>query len=128
MGPSTAPLNTMTTETIAILGLIVFGLVFGTLTARSSIKREPITASNGLAKASHYLAASILCTVTPTVLVSIFVLHLGFIGAVSIAVVMFAIAFVLLMPYAILERPALDEKAKRQDQGWTKEDALSSGL
>ena len=100
----------MTTETIAILGLIAFGLVFGALTARSSMRREAITANSSLAKVSHYLAASILCTVTPTVLVSIFVLHLGFIGAVSVAVVMFAIAFVLLLPYGILERPALDEK------------------
>lgn len=128
MGPHTAPPNVMTTETIAILGLIVFGLVFGALTARSSMRREAITANSSLAKVSHYLAASILCTVTPSVLVSIFVLHLGFVGAVSVAVVMFAIALVLLLPYGILERPALEEKAKHQDQGWTKEDALTSGL
>ena len=117
----------MTKEIIVILGLIVFGLVFGALTARSSIKRESIAAGS-IAPVLHYLASSILCTVTPTVLVSIFVLHVDFIGAVSVAVVMFAVAYLLLLPYAALERPALADKTAQVDQGWTKEDALSSGL
>jgi hypothetical protein len=47
---------------------------------------------------------------------------------VLIAVVMIAIAFIFLIPYAFAEKPALDKLAKQEDRGWTKEDAETSGL
>jgi hypothetical protein len=65
---------------------------------------------------------------TPTILVSIFVLHLGFIRAVLVALTMFILALILLLPYALLEKPALDAKTREEDRGWTREDAISSGL
>ena len=51
-----------------------------------------------------------------------------FAHAIVIALVMIATALILLIPYAILEKPHLDKLAQAEDQGWTREDAETSGL
>ncbi|QPC80987.1 hypothetical protein G4Y79_14875 [Phototrophicus methaneseepsis] len=117
----------MSREAIAILGLVIFGLIFGYFTSRSSQKREAIY-SGPIAQVFHYLASSLLCTLTPTILVSVIVLHVGFIRAVLIALAMFILALILLLPYALLEKPAIEDREKQDDRGWTREDAISSGL
>ena len=117
-----------TNQLIAIIALATFGLGFGTLTARVSQSRQQIHGGT-IAKAFHYLACSIMTALTPTLLTSIFVFHLGFVRAVLVVLVLFVLAIALLLPYAVVENPAqvAYEKSK-EERGWTAEDALRSGL
>lgn len=116
------------TEIIAVIALTAFGLIFGVLTARGSNRRDPIH-SGPPGQVLHYLACSVVSAITPTILVSLFVLHVGFIRAVLIAVLMFAAALLLLMGYAAVERPAKQAYEREQaNKGWTEADARASGL
>lgn len=114
-------------DLIAIVGLVIFGLVFGALTARSSEKREAIQ-SRGAAQVFHYLACALWATVTPTVLVSVLVLELGLLPALGIAFSMVGVAYIMLILFAMLEQPALVRIQQQEDSGWTEADARSSGL
>lgn len=116
----------MSTEMIALIALIGIGAVFGGFTARSSIQREAIH-GGPIARASNYISAALMAALTPTVLCSITVFELG-LWALLIAVVMVILAVVALIPYAIVELPAMQATAAREDRGWTEEDARTSGL
>ncbi len=129
-----------TTDILAYAGLAIFGLVVGTLTARSSDKRETIRTDNPVARFFHYLSCSIMSIIAPTVLVTVLIVHphwatIGgiaispFMQLIGIAVVLFVSAIVLLIPYGTFEKPALVAYAATQeDRGWTEKDARSSGL
>lgn len=112
---------------VPIVLLVAFGLIFGYRTWRSSHKRETSSAT-GIAQVFHYLASGIMATVTPTVLTCVIIFETGLIPAVLVGVAMFIIALLLLIPYAIFEKSAQDRAAAKLDRGWTREDALSSGL
>jgi len=112
---------------LPIILLAVFGLIFGYTTWRSSNKREA-TSATGIAQVFHYLASGIMATVTPTVLTCVIVYETGLIPAVLVGVAMFLFALVLLIPYAAFEKSAQERAAANLDRGWTREDALSSGL
>ncbi len=116
------------THLIAIAVLVAFGFGFGALTARASQARQKIHGGS-TAKLFHYLACAVMTALTPTALTSIFVFHVGLLGAIIVIVSMFLLALALLIPYSIVETPAQAayEKSK-QERGWTAEDALRSGL
>jgi hypothetical protein len=128
-------------KSIYILILVVMGLGVAYTTSRSSNKREKLhggTASQVL----NYLASGLLAMLAPTVLCNVVFIHPNFLGTVApfgwnitafihalvIALIMVGIALLLLMPLAAIEKPFLDKLAKREDKGWTKEDAETSGL
>jgi len=117
----------MTTETIVVLFLIGFGLLFGYFTAQSSNNRQSIH-SSGLPRVFHYLSAAIMSALTPTILLSIFVLHLPFVQLILLAVGLFVLAILLLIPFAVFEKPLIEKAAQAKDQGWTEENARTSGL
>lgn len=129
-----------TTDILAYAGLVIFGLFFGTFTVQSSNKRETIRTDNAVARLCHYLSCSIMSALTPTVLVTVFIVHphwatIGGIAfsplvqLIGLVVILFALAVLLLIPYASYEKPALAAyTAKQEDRGWTEQDARESGL
>lgn len=117
----------MSRELIVLVILVVCGVVFGWTTAQSSLKREKIH-SSGLARVFHYLSSALMAALTPAVLLFIFVLHLPFLTAIGIAISMFALSVLFLVPFAFLEKPALEAARAKEDRGWTEKDARESGL
>jgi hypothetical protein len=119
----------MAKEQIALLVGLAFAVVFGFFTARSSNRREKIYGGL-LAQAFHYIGAGSFVAVLPVVLVSLIVGG-GFNLAFPMGVGFLVTSLAALVIFAFFERPAL-EAAKRseaaEDHGWTKEDAISSGL
>jgi uncharacterized membrane protein (DUF485 family) len=119
----------MAKEQIALLVGLAFAVVFGFLTARSSNKREKIYGGL-LAQVFHYIGAGSFVAVLPVVLTSLIVGG-GFKLAFPMGVGFLVTSLVALVVFAIFERPALEaakRKIKTEDRGWTKEDAISSGL
>jgi hypothetical protein len=116
-------------EQIVLLVGLAFAVVFGFLTARSSNRREKIYGGL-LAQIFHYIGAGSFVAVLPVVLTSLIVGG-GFKLAFPLGIGFLATSLIALVVFAIFERPAL-EAAKRtleaEDRGWTKEDAISSGL
>lgn len=123
----------MNGDAFAVSFLVIFGIVAGYFVARSSNEHETIE-GGALAKASNYLASALLVAMAPTVLCSVLVIHPTFIlnstllSAVVIALVMVGIALVLLLPYALAEKPHIEQRGSQEDAGWTREDAETSGL
>lgn len=116
-------------QVITIITLIAFGLGVGLFTARSSRRHEPIHNDSPFANFCHYLACAFLTAMTPAILTSIFIFHLGLFGALAVGVVLFAGGYLLLIPYAMIEQPAAASAlSARQERGWTREDAEQSGL
>ena len=112
--------------TILLVGL-VFGALFGPLTARSSNRREPIY--GGLpAHFFHILAAIALVAPLPSILTGL-VLGEGLLG-LPIAISLLLSGFVFLLIFAAFENPArIKHKPEESDEpGWTAEDAMKSGL
>lgn len=128
-------------DTIWILILVGLGLFLGYRTALSANKQEEIH-SGDLAKLLNYVAAALIATVAPTVICNVLFIHPNFLGevrlfninfttlvhALLIAFLMTVTALILLMVYAILEKPHIDSIAEQEDRGWTREDAETSGL
>jgi len=107
--------------------LTVLGLVLGAGVARSSNSREAIL-SGSPATLFHYLACCILSVITLTILGSIFFVEMSLLSVVLLAVGMIVLALVLIMIYAVFEKPAIDQQVQAEDKGWTEKDARTSGL
>lgn len=128
-------------DSIYVLILVGLGLFIAYRTSQSANNREK-THSGGIANVFNFVAAGLIAMLAPTVLCSIFFIHPDFLGevtlggfnltvlahAVLIAVTMIIVALILLIPYAILEKPHLAKLAQKEDKGWTREDAETSGL
>ncbi len=104
--------------------------------ARNSVQRQAI--HSGPARIMHYLAASTMTAVTPTVLLNLIVMRIGFLPVVGehwnvilstvvIVLAMVASTLFFLVLHAILEKPYLGQ-VSAVDRGWTEEDARTSGL
>jgi hypothetical protein len=118
----------MSRELVVLVGLLLFGAYFGFRTAQASGRRSKIYGSHPVARFFHYVACGILASVTPFVLSSVFVLHLPLLQAVLTAVSFFAVALVMLIPFAFFEKPYVEEAKRAKDRGWTAQDAKTSGL
>lgn len=118
----------MSRELIVLVGLLLFGAYFGFRTAQASGNRSKIYGNHPVARFFHYVACGILASVTPFVLSSVFVLRMPILSAVLTAVGFFVAALVMLIPFAILEKPYAEEAKRAKDRGWTAQDAKTSGL
>lgn len=113
-------------QTALLIG-VGFAVIFGFLTARSSNKREKIYAGP-LAHIFHYIGAGSFTGVLPVVLASLIVGG-GFELAFPLGVIFVLVSLGALVLFAVVEKPARDEALRNaKDRGWTKEDAVSSGL
>jgi hypothetical protein len=110
---------------VALLIGVVCAVVLGYFTARASASRDAIHGGS-LASAFHYIGAASVTGVFPVVLANV-ILGQGIVRALLSAALFFAVALVALVAYAALELPQRVQ-AEAGDQGWTKEDALTSNL
>lgn len=109
-----------------VLALVIgigCALVLGYFTARASAQRDAVRGGL-LASLFHYIGAASVTGVLPLVLANV-LLGQGIVRALLSAAVFFVIALGALVAYAALELP---HRAKTEDRGWTKEDALTSKL
>jgi hypothetical protein len=120
----------MTNEPLVWGITIVFGLIFGTLTARSSMRREKIH-GGVVAIIFNWLASVVMLMVLPLILGSIFIGHNAGYGIV-IGLLLIGVCGILLVIFAIFEKAPREAYLKtlipKEDRGWTAEDALKSGL
>lgn len=133
------------TDTVYIIILLVMGLGAAYLTARSSINKEKIH-GGAASQLLNYLASGLIAMLAPTVLCNVIFIHpdflkpilpfldsspgfiVTFVHLLAIVLLMVGIALLLLMLMAMIEKPLLDKVAPKEDKGWTKEDAETSGL
>lgn len=123
----------MNGDAIAVSFLVIFGIIAGYFVARTANNHEEIQ-GGAVAQVSNYLASALLVAMAPTVLCAVLVIHPTFIfgstilSAITIALVLVGAALVMLLPYALTEKPHIDSQRQQEDQGWTREDAETSGL
>lgn len=115
-------------EFVVVFILVIGGVLLGFWAANQSQQRDPLR--GGIpSRIFHQITASIMISLTPTVLTCIIILRIPILQVVGLIVVMVAIALASMMAHAYFEKPAIenyvDEAAKR---GWTEEDARTSGL
>ena len=127
----------MSIEVLAVLFLIGFALVVGAIIANISNQRDLIH-GGAPSKLFNFLGAALFAVILPTILVVIFVFHpqtteiagitfYPFMQIVSIAISLSLLSYCMMLIHAMFEHPA-KEKSGDLDQGWTEEDARSSGL
>lgn len=109
-----------------IIFSMMFGLILGPLTARSSQRRQPIY-GGPVAQLLHGLGAVLMIAVIPMVLVNL-ILGNGFLPSVVLGFSTLGTGFLVLLVFAAVEKPALNAHTTAQDHGWTEEDARTSGL
>lgn len=105
---------------------IAIGAVLGIFIARQSTRKNSIHGGI-LAQMFHFLGVVAISSTFPTV-ISGLIIGTGFLPAVVMALSLFVGGFVLLLGYAVFEKPARDQLPQEEDRGWTAEDALTSGL
>ena len=129
----------MDSKTIGLTALIVLGLYLGWRVNRHSIQREPVY-GGAFSVFFNYLSGLFFAAIFPTVCMSVLVLHPEMVNIAGITfnpIVLIVVFFALLsllsaILFAIVERAplerALKERAARAPQGWTEQDAKTSGL
>lgn len=110
----------------ALLIGVAIGAVLGFFIARQSARKNTIHGGFP-AQAFHLLSAISISSTFPTVITGL-IIGTGFLPVVVMALSLFVGGFVLLLGYAVFEKPARDQLPQDEDRGWTAEDALTSGL
>lgn len=111
----------------AILVSLVVAVALGPFIASRAAQRVPI--HGGIVAYGLHLVASIaLMGALPGVIASL-VLGGGFKTAFPVALTFIFGSLLILVMFAIIEKPALDKASiPQEDRGWTAEDARTSGL
>jgi hypothetical protein len=115
----------MSNTVIALLVGLIIGSIFAIYVVRKSSQEDKIY-SGGVAQVFHFLGALGFCMTLPTVITSV-ILHSGFIAAFLLGMGCVLAAFIALLIYAVVERPARAGIAPVEEV-WTEEKARSSGL
>ncbi|MBE2269216.1 MAG: hypothetical protein IAE80_13370 [Anaerolinea sp.] len=104
---------------------LVIGLIAGVFAVRTSSRQDKV--HGGLpAQIFHYLGASVFIAALPGALIEL-LSGRGFGGAVLASISLVITSLLLLLVYAVFERPAR-ARIKPADEGWTAEKARTSGL
>lgn len=124
---------------VGLLVLVVIALRLGWLVHQRSIARKPIR-GGGMSELFSFLSGLCFVAILPTILMSILVLHpeaVQLAGMTWHPLILTVVAlglgsFVFAFLHALFERGplarALQAEASREAQGWTEEDARTSGL
>lgn len=111
---------------IALLSCLIFGFVMGIFTTQTSARRDPIYGGTA-SRALHYLMASIVTAMPITILICVIVG--GFLFAITVAAGLIISLWTTALIFASFERPAREAAlADKANQGWTEQDARTSGL
>lgn len=128
-----------TTDTIGLIVLIVLVLGLAYVVHQHSLKREPIYGGTP-SKLFNFLTGLFFVAILPTVCMSILVIHPGMVNVagitwnpvVFIVIVLAVLSLLSSVFFAVIEKApleeALAEKAKHDAEGWTEQDAKTSGL
>jgi ABC-type Fe3+-siderophore transport system permease subunit len=108
--------------------LVVLGVILGYFASETSKRIDPLY--GGIASQTlHYISASLMAILTPTVLTSIFILDMRLLEIVGVIVVLSGLSIASAVLQAYFENPArAAELARLAQRGWTEEDARTSGL
>ena len=129
----------MDSKTLGLAALIALVLYLGWRVSQHSTKREPIY-GGAFSAFFNYLSGLFFVAIFPTVCMSVLVLHpemMNIAGITFNPIVLMVVIFALLsllsaILFAIVERApleqALNQQTKRKAQGWTEQDAKTSGL
>lgn len=129
----------MDIDTIGIVVLVILVLGLGYVVNQHSLKREPVYGGTP-SIVFNFLTGLFFVAIMPTVCMSVLVIHPSMVNVLGITfhpIVLTVIIFGLLslcsaILFAIVEKTplekALAEKAKHKAEGWTEEDAKTSGL
>lgn len=129
----------MDTNTIGLIFLVILVLGLGYLVNKHSLERSPVH-GGPLAIVFNFFSGLFFVAILPTVCMSVLVFHPGLVNVAGITwnpilliVLVFAIlSLVASFLFAVVEKApmeaAIAEKAKREAEGWTEEDAKTSGL
>ncbi len=130
-------MDTNTIIGLIVLVVVVFGLAY--VVNQHSMRRKPIYGGPP-SILFNFLAGLFFVAILPTICMSVFVFHPGMINVLGITFhpIVFIIVFFALLSlvstilFAIVEKSpmqsAIAEQARREAQGWTEEDARTSGL
>jgi hypothetical protein len=110
---------------IIILTTLVIALVFSSRAAKASISKEKIYGGT-IAKFFHYIGVVAYLGVLPAALLGSLLVGPFKLG-IPLALIYLLAALVALLLYAVGERKAR-AGIQIEDQGWTEQDARSSGL
>ena len=126
-------------DTLAVIVLVVLVLGLGYIVNQHSLKREPVYGGTP-SIIFNFLSGLFFVAIMPTVCMSVLIIHPSMANIAGVTVhpiVLTVIIFGLLslfssILFAIVEKTplknALADKAKRKSEGWTEEDAKTSGL
>lgn len=129
----------MDSKTLGLAVLVALVLYLGRLVSKHSMKRQPVY-GGGFAVLFNFLSATFFVAILPTICMSILVLHPEMVTIAGISlnpIILIVVIFALLslvsaILFAVVERApleqALKKQAKREAQGWTEQDAKTSGL
>lgn len=115
----------MSSIATALLAGLVLGALLSLYVAPRSLREEKVY-GGALAQVLHYLGVLGFCMTLPTVLTAV-ILHSGFLTAVMLGFSLVGAAFVALLLFAAVERPAR-AGITPEDDVWTEEKARTSGL
>lgn len=110
--------------TALLVGLIL-GALLSLYVAPRSLREEKVYGGVP-AQVFHYLGVLGFCMTLPTVLTAV-ILHSGFLTAVALGFSLVGVAFVALLIFAVVERPARAAIVP-DEEVWTEEKARTSGL
>lgn len=129
----------MDTTTIGLIVLVILVLSLGYFVNKHSMQRKPVHGGPA-SMFFNFLSGLFFVAIMPTVCMSVLVLHPGMVdiagitfNPVVLTVIIFAIlSIVASVLFAIVEKTPLEnaitEQARREAEGWTEEDAKTSGL
>lgn len=129
----------MDSNTIGLIVLVLLVLGLGYFVNQHSLNREPVYGGTP-SIIFNFLTGLFFVAILPSVCMSILVLHPGHVDVagitfnpiVLIVVVLAVLSLLSSILFAVVEKApleqALAEKAKREAEGWTEEDAKTSGL
>ena len=111
-------------EKALFVGLVI-GAIFAIYVSRRSLKDEAVYGGT-LAKLFHFLGVLGFCMTIPTVLTTL-ILHGGFGLAFPLGMGCVLASFVMLLIFAVIEKPVRDRITPEEDV-WTEEKARASGM
>ena len=129
----------MDINTLGVIVLVVLVLWLGYIVHQHSLKREPVYGGTP-SIVFNFLIGLFFVAILPTVCMSILVFRpeaVDIAGIIFNPVLLIVVVLALLsifssILFAIVEKmpleKALSEQAKRETEGWTEEDARTSGL
>ena len=129
----------MDAKTLVMIALAAQIVWLGVRVHRRSVQRDPIH-GGALAALFNLLSGMCFIAILPTVCASVLLLHPDMLSVagvaispiIAIVVVLAVLSLVFSVLFAVFERAPLEraqnERALRESQGWTEQDARTSGL